>query len=331
MDLAQSIKEEPTMTREVYEKQRDRIAGALFGVAVGDALGGPLEFMNHQDIAQRFGHVDSMIGGGWLGLEPGEITDDTQMTLCVAEGIAEAPDDPIPAIGRRFIRWAESGPKDIGGACASSIYNASHGEHMTVAHIPTAEEWEAAAAKTQRSQGHPVEGNGALMRTVYPGLYYGLNEAQTRAIRIARMTHAGVKSTEACILYTRMVNLLTASESTIQDTRSIRDFIEEHSKPSGYLLATTPETVQPAAGGFVVDSMRIALGSVATSTTFAQAVETAANLGGDADTNAAITGGLAGAWYGYSAIPAEWISYLAPDVREDMIRLVNAAISNREG
>jgi ADP-ribosyl-[dinitrogen reductase] hydrolase len=324
------------MTREVYEKQRDRIAGALFGVAVGDALGGPLEFMNHQDIAQRFGHVDSMIGGGWLGLEPGEITDDTQMTLCVAEGIAEAPDDPIPAIGRRFIRWANSGPKDIGGACASSIYNAQQIADCSIfgrskGKNPTAEEWEAAAAKTQRNQGHPVEGNGALMRTVYPGLYYDFNAAQARAIRIARMTHAGAKSTEACILYTRMINLLTASESTIQDTRSIRDFITEHSEPCGYWLATTPETVQPAAGGFVVDSMRIALGSVATSTTFAQAVETAANLGGDADTNAAITGGLAGAWYGYSAIPAEWISYLAPDVREDMIRLVNAAISNREG
>lgn len=316
--------------------QKDRIAGALFGVAVGDALGGPLEFMSAEDIARRHGHVDSMIGGGWLGLRPGEITDDTQMTLCVAEGIVEAPGAPVPAIGRRFIEWANSGPKDIGGACASSIHNAQRIAACSVfgrndGKVPTAEQWEQAGAATQKGRGRPVEGNGALMRTVYPGLYYDLNDAQTWAMKIARMTHAGARSTEACILYSRMINLLTALESTIQSTQSPREFIEEHCTPSGYILATTPETVQPAAGGFVVDSMRISLGSVATSTTFAQAVETAANLGGDADTNAAITGGLAGAWYGYNAIPAEWIAALDPDVREELIRLTNAAVKSREG
>lgn len=316
------------------DMQKNRIAGALFGVAVGDALGGPLEFMCAEDIARRHGHVDSMIGGGWLSLHPGEITDDTQMTLCVAEGIVEAPDNPIQAIGHRFIEWARSGPKDIGGACASSISNAQRIASCGVfgrngGKTPAAEKWEQASAATQSAQGRPVEGNGALMRTVYPGLYYDLNGAQAWAAKIGRMTHAGARSTEACVLYSRMVNLLTASESCIQNTQSPREFIEEHCGPCGYILATTPETVQPAAGGFVVDSMRISLGSVATSTTFAQAVETAANLGGDADTNAAITGGLAGAWYGYDAIPAEWIAALAPDVRETLIRLVNAAYNAR--
>ena len=97
-------------------KQRNSIAGALFGVAVGDALGGPVEFMDPESIARKYGRVSSMIGGGWLSLAPGEITDDTQMTLCVAEGIVENPTAPIEAIGRLFIQWANSGPKDIGGA-----------------------------------------------------------------------------------------------------------------------------------------------------------------------------------------------------------------------
>lgn len=104
--------------------QRNSIAGAMFGVAVGDALGGPVEFMDPESIARKYGHVSSMIGGGWLGLSPGEITDDTQMTLCVAEGIVENPTDPTEAVGRLFIQWANSGPKDIGGACSSSIRNA---------------------------------------------------------------------------------------------------------------------------------------------------------------------------------------------------------------
>lgn len=308
--------------------QKNRIAGALFGVAVGDALGGPVEFMSAEEIVRRYVCVSDMIGGGWLGLAPGEITDDTQMTLCVAEGIVEAPDDPIQAIGSRFIAWANSGPKDIGGACASSIGYAKRLGGKT----PPAEMWETAAELTQRQSGRPVEGNGALMRTVYPGLYYDCVKAQTWAMRIARMTHAGARSTEACILYSRMVNLLTASESQAQAMQTPREFLAENcADVPEYVAAAKKTIVTPASGGYVVDSMRIAVGSMANTTTFEDAVVTAVNLGGDADTNGAITGGLAGAWYGYDAIPAEWIAALAPDVREDLIRLANAAVRARRG
>lgn len=307
---------------------KKRIAGALFGVAVGDALGGPMEFMGEEQIAAKYGRLATMVGGGWLSLRPGEITDDTQMTLCVAEGIVEEPQAPIQAIGRRFIEWANGGPKDIGGACASSIYNAQR----IGGQAPTAEQWEEAGKTTQRRQGHPVEGNGALMRSVYPGLFYASRvQAITAAQRIAKMTHAGERSTEACILYARMIHLLTASESCAQDTQAPREFLAEHCQavPEYYAAATTEDVVYGRLGGWVVDSMRIAVGSVATTGSFKDAVVTAVNLGGDADTNGAITGGLAGAWYGYDAIPAEWIASLAPDVRETLTRLTNAAYEAR--
>lgn len=319
------------------DMQKNRIAGALFGVAVGDALGGPVEFMSAEEIVRRYVCVSDMIGGGWLGLAPGEITDDTQMTLCVAEGIVEAPADPIQAIGRRFIEWANGGPKDIGWACASSIHYAQRIASCGIfgrneGKTPTAEQWEQAGAATQRSNGRPVEGNGALMRTVYPGLYYDRNSAQTWAMKISRMTHAGARSTEACILYSRMINLLTASESQAQDTQHPREFLAEQcADVPEYAAAAKKFTVSPASGGYVVDSMRIAVGSMATTDTFEDAVVKAVNLGGDADTNGAITGGIAGAWYGYDAIPAEWIAALAPDVREAMIRLANAAVRARRG
>ncbi|MBQ2634096.1 MAG: ADP-ribosylglycohydrolase family protein [Oscillospiraceae bacterium] len=305
---------------------KKRIAGALFGVAVGDALGGPVEFMGPDQIAAKYGRLDSMIGGGWLSLAPGEITDDTQMTLCVAEGIVEAPDDPVPAIGRRFIEWANARPKDIGGACAHSIHNAQRAGGAS----PNAEQWEQAAEATQRSTGRPVEGNGALMRTVYPGLFYASRaRVAENAQRIAQMTHAGKRSTEACILYTSMVHLLTASESDTRE-QTQREFLAAHvcAIPE-YWVAAINDTVAPASGGWVVDAMRIAVGSLATTGSFREAVVTAVNLGGDADTNGAITGGLAGAWYGYDAIPADWISALAPEVREDLVRLTNAAYDAR--
>jgi len=310
-------------------KQRNSIAGALFGVAVGDALGGPVEFMAPEDIIRRHVCVSDMIGGGWLNLAPGEITDDTQMTLCVAEGIVENPTAPIEAIGRRFIQWADSGPKDIGGACASSISNAKRLGGTS----PTAEMWERAGELTQANTGRPVEGNGALMRAVYPGLFYAdFFQAMLWAGRIGKMTHAGPRSNEACILFTRMVNLLTASESRPQDAQSVRDFLAEHCQAAQeYAAAVKASIVTPASGGYVVDSMRIAVGSIATTSSFEEAVIEAVNLGGDADTNGAITGGLAGAWYGYDAIPEAWIAALAPDVRETLNRLADAAVAAREG
>lgn len=305
------------------------IKGALYGVAVGDALGGPCEFMTREAIAQNYGRVSDMIGGGWLNLAPGEITDDTQMTLCVAEGIVEDPVDPIEAIGRRFIQWASSGPKDIGGACASSINNAKRLGGAS----PTAEMWMCAGELTQARGGRPVEGNGALMRTVYPGLFYADHyRSETWASQIGRMTHTGHRSNEACILFTRMVNLLTTSESRPQDAQSVRDFLAEHCQAvPEYAAAVKASIVTPASGGYVVDSMRIAVGSIATTASFEEAVIEAVNLGGDADTNGAITGGLAGAWYGYDAIPEAWIAALAPDVRETLNRLADAAVAAREG
>lgn len=309
--------------------QESRIKGALYGVAVGDALGGPVEFMAPEEIVRRHVCVADMIGGGWLHLEPGEITDDTQMTLCVAEGIVEAPEAPIQAIGHRFIQWADSGPKDIGGACSASIWNA----RLAGGDAPTPEQWAEASEKTQQRQGHPVEGNGALMRTVYTGLYYtSAVQVQSITEQVARMTHAGPRSTEACKMYARMVNLLTASESRPQDAQGPRAFLAEHCRAvPEYAAAVKASIVTPAPGGYVVDSMRIAVGTMANTDSFEQAVIEAVNLGGDADTNGAITGGLAGAWYGYEAIPEAWIAALSPKIKKALDRLADAAINARRG
>ena len=88
-------------------KNKDKVLGAFLDVAIGDALGGSLEFMSAEEIRAIYGGlVTEMVGGGWLNLAPGEITDDTQMTLCVAEGIAECKSggsERIEAIGRCFI------------------------------------------------------------------------------------------------------------------------------------------------------------------------------------------------------------------------------------
>ena len=139
-------------------KDINRIKGALFGVAVGEALGAPAEFMSAEEIKREHGTIRRMIGGGWLNVKPGEVTDDTQMTLAVAKGICENPDSPIEAIGRHFVRWAQSGPKDIGNTCHASILTATR--LANDARSPSTRNWFDASLATHNAFGGQSAGNG---------------------------------------------------------------------------------------------------------------------------------------------------------------------------
>lgn len=313
---------------------KDKIAGALYGVAIGDALGAPLEFMDAKKIARKHGQVTEMIGGGWLDVRSGETTDDTAMTLAVAEGIMENPDDPILAIGKRFIEWANSGPKDIGGTCRCAIWKAATGGHKR----PSVLQWENAGKETAIINKGRSAGNGALMRAVYPALYYpsALTAAHV-TIWQGRMTHAAAESTEACQLYSDVVHYLIteAKNGRDDDDAHICRWIDGHLMPTRYNLDAIGQKSRSGRlnpSGYVVDSLECALYAWWNgSDTFEQAVAYAANMGGDADTIAAICGGLAGAYYGFGAIPDRWVAALSESDRKRLDAAVDAAVKNQRG
>ena len=196
----------------------DRIKGALYGVAVGDALGGPLEFMPREAVRRAYPEgLREMVGGGWLNLRPGETTDDTAMTLCVANGILDAElltssdradeGELADAIGNRFIAWVDTNPPDIGNTCRSAIARA---RHNLDAYGPFCA-WHDAA----ESLGENQDGNGALMRCIYPGLWYrSAGHAGYVAARQSHLTHSGLESETACRRYSRAYirHLLKAKE-----------------------------------------------------------------------------------------------------------------------
>ena len=285
----------------------DRIRGALYGVAVGDALGAPLEFMDAKEIFAKYGApVREMVGGGWLSVVPGDVTDDTQMTLAVAEGIAENPDDPIPAIGQRFIAWYDSRPKDIGNTCRMAIQTA---KRLVADGVGEAEAWQRAGEAVAAWSDGQNAGNGALMRTIYPALCYTKEEAAEKAVAIGAMTHRNDSSDKYCKLYVELVaDALDDPEVTVQAVRRLAESLEE-----------LPPT------GWVVGSFSCALKAIAQTENFEEAIVQAVNLGGDADTIGAIAGGLAGAIYGYSAIPERWKRCLADNVRAALDRLAARA------
>ena len=92
----------------------DRIKGGLFGVAVGDALGATTEFMSAEEVRERYGKVTDIMGGGYFDLLPGEVTDDTAMTIAVAKGIIRNKENPIAEIGEEFLKWYKTNPPDVG-------------------------------------------------------------------------------------------------------------------------------------------------------------------------------------------------------------------------
>lgn len=287
--------------------RKDRIRGALYGVAVGDALGAPLEFMTAEEILAKYGAtVREMVGGGWLSVVPGEVTDDTQMTLAVAEGIVENPEMPIPTIGKRFIAWHDSRPKDIGNTCRMAIQTA---KLLIASNVDETEAWRRAGEDVAARSNGQNAGNGALMRTVYPALYYPKDKAAKMAVAIGAMTHRNDSSDKYCSLYVDLIaDALDNPDSSMQNVRQ---------------LAADMKELSPT--GWVVGSFVCAVKAIAQTESFENAIVQAVNLGGDADTIGAIAGGLAGAIYGCSAIPDRWKSRLADDVCTDLDRLAERA------
>ena len=290
----------------------DRIKGSLFGLATGDALGATLEFMNREEIHQKYGVFKDITGGGWLNLEPGECTDDTAMTLAVAMGILDNPNNPHRAVGHHFVSWYDTKPRDIGNIIRTSIYN-----------FKKCDSWAESSQKTHIEMSNRSAGNGSLMRTLPISLAYRHDKEKMCRIsaQISHMTHYDPQAAAACILYNLLV--LSALKESYDKSELISTALAEAKTycsanlpplPNGFwqdiAVSTSLKKNRIWASGFVLDSLVAVLWAFYNSHDFESAVIEAVNLGDDADTVGAICGGLAGCFYGYDAIPSRWAGML---------------------
>lgn len=272
----------------------NKIKGALYGFAIGDAMGATTEFADEYDIRRRYGRVDHIIGGGWLNLEPGQVTDDTEMTLCVAQAYVDSggyTDQFLTYCAQNFVDWLDSGPKDVGNSCRTAISeNRKHSNPYT---------WMDKNYQRQLLSNRKDLGNGALMRCLFPILCGDIGAA----IAQAKLTHNNGLNDRMITVYALKVKAALQGEPPAKYTGYVCD-------PTGH-ISDTLENVVYWAGS--TDNFRDSIiGPV--------------NRGGDADTIAAITGGLTGAYYGYDAIPAEWISALDPKIRHQLDYYAECAV-----
>ena len=263
----------------------DKMAGALVGFAVGDALGATVEFMTPEEIKAEYGVHRDIIGGGWLELEPGAVTDDTEMMLCVARSLVECGGYNARDMVGRVVEWYNTDPVDMGHTVRSGLHR----------YIRTRE--------LDRPASENQAGNGALMR-ILPFAFLSCDTYDM--LYHAHLTHNNKESDDACIQYLRMVQ------------RVLHDWTK-----AGILDHATEDDLayNGKSGGYVVDTMNTVLHCFSTTDTFEGALVKCVNLGGDADTNAAILGGLAGAYYGYKAIPERWLQALDKEVHDEFDQL----------
>ena len=276
---------------------RDRVRGALLGLAVGDALGTTLEFSTRDSLPH---HIE-MTGGGPFRLAPGQWTDDTAMALALADSLVAAPGFDPNDLMTRFVAWWRDGTY----SCTSRCFDIGITTRQALARFERTGEPFAGSADPDTA------GNGSLMRLA-PAALVALDDAR-EADRIARdqgrTTHGAVQAIEACAYFVQVLRGAIRGEVNSLTPITWRGDAAVDAIARGSWRGKTRDQIR--ASGYVIYTLEAALWAVGTTDSFEAALVAAVNLGEDADTVGAVTGQLAGALYGASAIPPRWLEPLA--------------------
>ncbi len=301
---------------------KNKIESALFGVAVGDALGVPYEFLSRNQIKES--PAVDMIGYGTHNQPAGTWSDDSSLTFCLAETLAEGYD--LQKLANRFVNWKEHSywtPHgevfDIGIATSIAIHELHCGKNPVLA-----------GGDTEESNG-----NGSLMRII-PLLFYikdmSIEQRFHYVTEVSSLTHRHVRSVMACFIYLeyslQLYNGKNKNDALKEMQRIVKSFFENSNMPRSEIerfhrilsIKVGDYDVQPLeslleseifSSGYVLNTLEASIWCILKTDNYKDAVLKAVNLGSDTDTTAAVAGGLAGIYYGLENIPEKWINTLA--------------------
>ena len=303
---------------------RNYLKDILYGVCVGDALGVPVEFESREYLKNN--PVTKMGSGGVHDQGIGVWSDDSSLTFCLAESIVEGYD--IHRLASKFIKWKNEGywtatgeVFDIGNTTRQSIINLSRGVHPNLA----------------GGQNEIDNGNGSLMRILPLVLLIKDLSIEKRfdlVKEVSSITHAHNRSVISCFYYLELALLVMEGKDKFEIYENLKKTVPEFLNSNkiysvelthfdrlinGNIYELNENVIQ--SGGYVIQTLEASIWCLLTSDTYEDAVLKAVNLGGDTDTTGAVTGGLAGLFYGYAAIPKSWIMPILK--KEEIDELVN--------
>jgi hypothetical protein len=298
--------------------------GLLFGIAIGDALGVPVEFMSRKHLQTN--PVKSMREFGTHHQPKGTWSDDTSMSMLLVEQLIEGYD--VHKLANRFCLWYQ--------------YNhwTPHGEIFDMG-VATRNAMDKLAKGVSALESGECDdysnGNGSLMR-ILPLAIYLQNKPIDQRFSITKevsgITHSHIRSVIGCFFAVEfMIQLLKEKDkydAYYEAQNIVRDYlhlidvknteIELYNRILFDDISSIPEQ-EIYSSGYILHSLEASLWAFLTTDNFKDAVLKAVNLGDDADTIGSITGGLAGLFYGIEQIPTEWIETLVK--KEDIENLCN--------
>ncbi|HEY7046610.1 MAG TPA: ADP-ribosylglycohydrolase family protein [Jatrophihabitantaceae bacterium] len=302
----------------------DRAAGCLVGQAYGDALGVPYEYGS-----RPLDDVPALLGGGLGDYEPGEWSDDTQMTVCVALAALDADlgtEAGLDAVAERFEDWYAGRPADVGVQTATVLRDA---ELLTGSPATRLR----AAARALHERSGRTAGNGALMRAAPVALArHGDASAIAAAARaVAELTHTDPLAGDSCVLWCLAIDAALRGDSP--DPADHVNVLPAERRDQWAAWIDAADGAPPstfADNGFTVTALQAAWAGIRAGSDFLGAVNAAIHARGDTDTVAAIAGSLAGAAFGLAAFHDErvarvhgWPGLNADDLAEIGRRLVS--------
>jgi ADP-ribosyl-[dinitrogen reductase] hydrolase len=286
----------------------ERALAAFLGFAVGDALGATVEFMTKAEIGARYGVHREIVGGGWLRLTAGRVTDDTEMTLALGRSLLRSGELDVRDVCQEFATWLKAGPVDIGNTCRRGIRR-----YLT-------------EGTTEGPFFDGDAGNGAAMR-ILPIALATLGRPELAgpwALAQGHITHHHPLSDAAGLTLIRMLHSLLCGQDKRQVYTITSGLIEKHG-------AFRFEPYSGQSSAYIVDTIQTVLHFYFSTDSFADCLIQTVNQGGDADTTGALAAMLAGATYGLAAIPDAWLGRLdrrvSAEIREQVPRLL--AVTSR--
>ena len=287
-----------------------KIKDGIIGLAVGDALGVPVEFESREYLIEN--PVTEMSGYGTYNQPKGTWSDDTSLTLATMQSIVNKKEINLEDIMNEFSLYVSESKYcqyevfDYGNTTIQAINKFNSG--ASVFQCGGEDDWD--------------NGNGSLMRILplafIPDITYEEIE------NVSALTHAHQKSKIACVLYVEIAKSILENDLKISEhIKNSCKKIQKYYNDSDYLTdfeAIFKQDFDVYEGrSYVIKTLEAVLYCLLETTNYKDAVLKAVNLGRDTDTVAAITGGLAGIYYGFDDIPQEWISDI-PQI-EDIFNL----------
>lgn len=291
----------------------------ILGVITGDALGMPIQFVDREEVKKS--PIFTMDGFGTYDMPAGTWSDDSSMTLATLASLVEKKKIDFDDIMQRFYQWAAKGEYtpagisfDQGNTCMEAICN--YARDMDYRSCGKTGEW--------------ANGNGALMR-IMPVCLYAYTQIKKRPKpydkmieyihQVSALTHCHLRSIMACGIYFFLVHAILEYTGTLQekmqigisnakrfyacDSSNLEEWARYKRLENLAEFALLPEE-EIKSSGYVVDSLEAAIWALITTNSLEEGLLKAVNLGDDTDTVGAIAGGLAGLYYGYRNIPAQW-------------------------